>query len=58
MNTELNRFLRHAFVPVVAWAVSKGWLPESLQGDVTEMLVLAGSYGLILVLSYLRDRRT
>lgn len=52
---ELYRLLRHAFAPLVAWAVFNGYLPEYMQGDVTEALVLAVSILLPIVVSWWRD---
>lgn len=54
--TEINRLLRHMFAPLVAYAVAQGWLPEYMQGDVTEALVLAVALGLPLAVSWYRDR--
>ena len=54
--TELYRFLRHAFAPLVAYAVAQGWLPESAQGDVLEMLVIALGVGIPYAISWWRDQ--
>lgn len=54
--TEINRLIRHGVAPLVAWLVATGRLPEYMQGDVTEALVLAiGILGPI-AFSYMRDR--
>lgn len=53
---ELNRLLRHMFAPLVAWAVASGYLPEYMQGDITEALVLIVAFGIPWGLSKLRDR--
>jgi hypothetical protein len=53
---ELNRFLRHVFAPFVAWLVAKGYLPEYMQGDVIEVLVLAVGFGVPFALSWARDK--
>ncbi len=55
--TELNRLLRHAFAPIVAYAVAEGYLPEYMQNDVTEVLVLGVAIGLPFAVSWVRDRR-
>ena len=57
MTKELSRLLRHLFAPLVAYAVAQGYLPEYMQGDVTEALVLAVALGVPLALSYIRDRK-
>lgn len=54
--TELNRILRHLIAPLVAYAVAQGWLPEYMQGDVTEAAVLIIAFGVPLALSWWRDR--
>ena len=54
--TEINRLLRHVFAPLVAYAVAQGWLPEYMQGDVTEALVLGVAIGVPLLASWWRDR--
>lgn len=53
---ELNRVLRHLLAPVVAYAVAEGYLPEYMQGDVTEALVLLAAIGIPMALSWYRDR--
>lgn len=55
--TELNRLLRHIFAPLVAWLVAAGYLPEYMQGDVTEALVLLTALAIPYGLSFLRDKR-
>lgn len=57
MTTELNRLLRHLLAPLVAYTVAQGNLPEYMQGDVTEALVLAVALGVPMALSYVRDKR-
>ena len=54
--TELNRLLRHLIAPLVALAVTNGWLPEAMQGDITEAAVLIVGIGVPLALSWYRDR--
>ena len=54
--TELNRFLRHFFAPFVAWMVAKGYLPEYMQGDVIEALVLACGFAVPYIVSHMRDK--
>ena len=55
--TELNRLLRHIFAPLVAWLVANGYLPEYMQGDVTEILVLLVAFGIPYGISWWRDAR-
>lgn len=55
--TAINRLLRHLFAPLVAYAVAQGWLPEYMQGDITEALVLGVALGLPLAASWYRDQR-
>ena len=54
--TEINRLLRHLLAPVAAWLVAEGYLPEYMQGDVTEAAVMLIAVGLPLALSWYRDR--
>ena len=54
--TELYRFLRHAFAPLVAYAVARGWLPEGAQGDVLEVLVIGFGFAIPYAISWWRDR--
>jgi len=54
--TELLRFLRHAIAPLAALAVTLGWLPEYMQEDVTEALVLALGFVIPLAWSRWNDR--
>jgi len=55
--TELTRLLRHGFAPLTAWMVMNGWLPESMQGDVTEFLVIGTSIAIPYLFSWLRDKK-
>jgi len=52
---EFNRFLRHAFAPVVIWATAKGWLPEGAQGDVIEAAIMIVGFVIPYVWSMKRD---
>jgi hypothetical protein len=54
--TELSRLLRHIFAPLVAWLVANGYLPEYMQGDVTEALVLVAALAIPYGFSWWRDR--
>ena len=54
--TELNRLIRHGVAPLTMWLVAKGYLPEYMQGDVTEALVIALSLAIPYGVSWLRDR--
>jgi hypothetical protein len=54
--TELNRLIRHGVAPLVAWLVASGYLPEYMQGDVTELLVVGIAIGAPLAVSWWRDR--
>lgn len=56
--TELNRLLRHVFAPLVAWMVAQGYLPEYMQGDVTEVAVLVVALAVPYALSWYRDARS
>ncbi len=53
--TEINRLLRHIFAPVVAWLVMNGYLPEYMQGDVTELFVMVAAVGIPYAISWWRD---
>ncbi|WP_273523929.1 hypothetical protein [Rhodosalinus sediminis] len=53
---ELNRLLRHIIAPLAALAVAEGWLPEEVQHDVTEALVLVLGLLLPLLWSWARER--
>lgn len=55
--TELNRLLRHLFAPLVAWFVANGYLPEYMQNDATEVLVLTVALLLPYAISWYRDAR-
>lgn len=52
---ELNRLIRHGVAPFVMWLVASGYLPEYMQGDVTEGLVVAVSIIVPLIISKLRE---
>ena len=52
---ELNRLLRHIFAPLVAWLVAAGYLPEYMQSDVTEALVLVTAFAIPYGISWWRD---
>lgn len=54
---ELSRFFRHALAPLVMWLVATGRLPEYMQDDVLEAVVVGLSLFVPLVLSRLRDGR-
>lgn len=54
---ELSRFLRHAVAPFTTWLVAKGYLPEAMQSDVTEAIVLGLGFAVPFALSYIRDHR-
>lgn len=53
---EINRLIRHAVAPLVMWLVAKGYLPEYMQADVVEALVLGVAIGAPLAVSWWRDR--
>lgn len=55
--TELLRFLRHAVAPFTTWLVAKGYLPEAMQSDVTEVIVLGLGFAIPFGVSYIRDHR-
>lgn len=55
--SETTRLLRHTIAPVVVLAVERGWLPESVANDVTEVAVICGSVLVALLFSWLQDRR-
>lgn len=54
--SELHRLLRHVFAPLMAWLVAKGYLPEYMQNDVTEILVLIVSLAIPYGVSWWRDQ--
>ncbi len=53
---ELNRAIRHGVAPLTAYFVAKGYLPDYMAGDVTELLVICVSFAVPYVVSHLRDR--
>ncbi|WP_339764969.1 hypothetical protein [uncultured Sulfitobacter sp.] len=55
--SELNRLLRHVFAPLVAYLVAEGYLPEYMQNDVTEVLVVGVAIALPFAVSWYRDRK-
>lgn len=55
--SELNRLLRHVFAPLVAYLVAEGYLPEYMQNDVTEVLVVGAAIALPLAVSWYRDSK-
>jgi hypothetical protein len=54
--TELHRLIRHGVAPLTAWLVASGYLPEYMQGDVTELLVLLVAFAVPYGVSWWRDR--
>ena len=54
--TELHRLIRHGVAPLTMWMVAKGYLPEYMQGDVTEAIVIAVSIIAPIAVSWLRDK--
>jgi len=56
MTREIQRLIRHGVAPVVAYAVAQGWLPEYMQGDVTEAAVLLIAVAGPLAWSWARER--
>lgn len=49
MTNEIARLIRHIITPLVLLLVQAGWLPEAMQGDVTEAVIII----LTLVLTFL-----
>lgn len=35
------RIVRHAILPIITYLVATGWLPPGLEGDITELVILA-----------------
>lgn len=56
MTTEMLRLIRHGIAPLVTWLVLNGYLPEYMQGDVTELAVIAVSVGAPMAFSWMRDK--
>lgn len=54
--SELQRFLRHGLAPLVTWMVSEEYLPEAMQKDVLEALVIGVSLAVPYLWSWLRER--
>lgn len=54
--TELNRFFRHSFAPLVMWLVAKGYLPKYMQADILEAAVIGASVAIPFALSKIRER--
>lgn len=54
---EIGRLIRHAAAPLVAVAVSRGWLPESAQSETVEAFAVIGSVGVMYAWSLIRDRK-
>jgi hypothetical protein len=57
ISEETSRIVRHAVTPLAVVAVHQGWLPEAAQADVIEIGVIALSFIVALVLSWLDDRK-
>lgn len=55
--TELNRFLRHSFAPLVMWLVAKGYLPDYMETDVLEAIVIGASVIIPIALSKIRESK-
>lgn len=53
--SEIARLLRHVFAPAVAYLVTQGYLPEYMQSDVTEGLVVGTAIIIPLAVSKYRD---
>jgi hypothetical protein len=53
---ELNRLIRHGVAPLTAWLVAKGYLPEYMEGDVTEFAVIIVAIAIPYVVSWWRDK--
>ena len=53
--SEIARLLRHVFAPMVAYLVTQGYLPEYMQGDVTEGLVIGSGIVIPMAISKYRD---
>lgn len=54
--TEMYRIIRHGVAPLTAWLVATGRLPEYMQGDVTEFIVLGIGLAIPYGLSWAKDR--
>lgn len=53
---EIKRAVRHALAPLAVYAVTAGYVPESLAGPVTEAVVAVVAYTAVMVWSKMRDR--
>lgn len=56
-TSEVKRFLRHLTLPLVAWLVAKGYLPEALQGEAAEALITLGAFVVVYVWSMVNERK-
>lgn len=55
--SEFSRLVRHLVGPLVAFLVSRGFLPEYMQSDAVEFLTLSIVLGSVYAWSFVRDRR-
>ena len=56
MTKEMLRAIRHGVAPLTAWLVLNGYLPDYMEGDITELLVIGVSVAVPYAFSWLRDR--
>jgi len=57
MNKELIRLVRHLVAPLIAYLVTAGYLPEALQGQVTEFVLMGVGVAVALTFSWTRDQK-
>ena len=53
---EVNRLLRHAVPVAVILGVERGWVPEAMQGPLTEIGLILVTLAVSYVASILSDR--
>lgn len=57
MRSDLNRFLRHGFAPLVTYLVAEGHLPEYAQSDVIEIAVIGSSFLIAFAASKFKENK-
>ncbi|PJJ86865.1 hypothetical protein CLV77_1425 [Brevirhabdus pacifica] len=55
MTEDIKRLVRHLVPVAVIYAVSRGWIPEAMQADMTEAALILSSVAFSLIWSKQRD---
>lgn len=55
---ELTRLIRHGMVPLAARLVAKGYLPEYMLSDVSELLTIGAALAIPMIWSRFRAPQT